>query len=319
MTGRSKAQRDVAAGALVDAVVVSYNSGVHLRSCIEPLAAAEEIRVIVVDNASADGSLETVAGLDLTAIQLRSNGGFAHGCNVGWRAGTSPFVLFLNPDASMQPEAILQLVRVLHERPAAGAAAPNVVNEDGSLAFSLRWFPRLRSTYARALFLHRLFPRARWTDELIRDASFYERGHAVEWASGACLLVRRSALERIGGWDEQFFMYCEDIDLCRRLWASGSEVWYEPSVVCPHLGGASAPPAGLLPILAESRVRYARKHYGSVARVFERLGLGLDALTHLIVAQGGWRVRGGHLKALKALARRGTTGVITATGGSQGS
>ena len=95
------------------------------------------------------------------------------------------------------------------------------IHDDGSLDFSQRLFPRLRSTYAQALFLHRVFPRATWTDELVRDEDAYARRGSPDWVSGACILVRRDALVELGGLDEGFFMYCEDIDLCRRLQVVG--------------------------------------------------------------------------------------------------
>ena len=95
---------------------------------------------------------------------------------------------------------------------------------------------------------------------MIRDPSDYERPHTVEWVSGACFAVRRTVLEQIGGLDESFFHYSEDIDICARIWNAGYEVRYVPDAVAEHEGGASAPRARLLPILAASRIRYAKKH-----------------------------------------------------------
>ena len=122
-----------------------------------------------------------------------------------------------------------------------GIVGPMIRADDGSLDFSQRRFPRLRSTFARALFVHRLLPHAIWTDEMIRDHGLYERARSAEWLSGACLLVRRETLEVLTGWDEGFFLYCEDKDLCKRAWAAGYSVRYEPTAKCVHVGGASAP------------------------------------------------------------------------------
>src|SRR5438128_10471129 len=94
----------------VDVVVVSYNSRYHLRACVEPLARLDDVHVIVVDNASADDSLEVVADLRVTALQRPSNGGFASGVNDGWRLGDAPYVLILNPDATIDPAALNRLV-----------------------------------------------------------------------------------------------------------------------------------------------------------------------------------------------------------------
>jgi len=282
----------------VDVVVVSYNSRDRLRACVEPLAGDPDVQAIVVDNNSSDGSLEALEGLDVTAIQLKTNLGFGHGCNVGWRSGTSPYVLFLNPDARLSSDALKLLVGALTSDKSVAIVGPKILEDDGSLDFSLRRFPRLRSTYARALFLHRIFPRAAWTDEIERRPQDYEVPRTAEWISGACMLVCRAVLEELHGFDEEFFMYCEDKDLCKRAWDACYEVRYEPAAVAMHEGGASTPRAGLLPVLTASQVRYARKHRGGAAVAAERAGLALGGLTHLVVSRGGRARRAGHLRGL---------------------
>jgi N-acetylglucosaminyl-diphospho-decaprenol L-rhamnosyltransferase len=292
--------------AAIDVVVVSYNSRGELRRCVEPLSGLPDVDVVVVDNASTDGSLEAVADLPVATIPLDRNGGFSQGCNAGWRSASSPYVLFLNPDARLDAESLRLLREVLETQPAVGAVAPRILHADGTLEYSQRRFPRLRSTYARALFLHRLFPAASWTDELIRDPEAYAVTGAPDWVSGACVLVRRSVLEQLDGFDEGFFMYCEDIDVCRRLRSAGHELVYEPRAVVSHEGGASAPRASLLPVLAASRIRYAAKHRSAAGALLERFGVALEALTRLVVSRGGWPVRAGHARSLVlAVSHRG--------------
>jgi N-acetylglucosaminyl-diphospho-decaprenol L-rhamnosyltransferase len=288
----------------IDIVVVSYNSRDRLRACVAPLLETPEVNVIVVDNASPDKSLDAVRDLPVQAIQLGANGGFAHGVNAGWRAGSAPFVLLLNPDARIDVGSLETLVRVLEEDPRIGAVAPRILDDEGSLDYSLRRFPRLRSTYARALFLHRLFPTASWTDELIRDHAVYGRRGTPDWVSGACILLRRNALVELDGLDEGFFMYSEDIDLCRRLRTAGYELLYEPAAVVEHEGGASAPRAELLPVLAASRLRYAAKHRSPAGALLERVGVALEAATHVAVSRGGRRARAGHARALRLAVTR---------------
>jgi hypothetical protein len=285
--------------ALVDVVIVSYNSRSKLRGPVDPLLGDEDLHLIVADNASTDRSLEAVAGLPVTAIPLPRNGGFAHGCNAGIAAGSAPYVLLLNPDAKIRPQSVRRLVQELAADEGLGAAAPRIVAEDGSLEYSQRRFPRLRSTYAQALFLHRVFPRADWVDELERDEDAYRQVGSPPWVSGACVLLRRSALDAIGGLDDGFFMYCEDIDLCRRLRDAGYGIRFVPDAVVTHEGGASAPRASLLPVLAASRIRYAHKHRGRTGALLERLGVALGALTHALVSRGGRAVRAGHLRAFR--------------------
>jgi N-acetylglucosaminyl-diphospho-decaprenol L-rhamnosyltransferase len=282
----------------VDVVVVSYNSRAHLHECVAPLAGAPGVNVFVVDSASSDDCLQTISDLPVTTIPLTVNRGFGHGCNVGWRRGEAPLVLFLNPDGILEPDALTRLAGAFDDGPEVGLAAPRIIDADGSLDHSLRQFPRLRTTYAQALFLHRIFPHARWTDEVIRDPRVYEVPGTAEWVSGACMLVRRDVLERLGGFDDDFFLYSEDIDICRRIHDLGFDVRYEPSAVAVHEGGASAPRTELLPVLAASRIIYARKHRSPLFVLGERCGVAIGAVTHMAITRGGWRARHGQLRAL---------------------
>jgi len=282
----------------VDIVVVSYNSSAHLRACVEPLSELPDVRVVVVDNASRDASVETLAGLDLTVLARERNGGFAVGCNEGWRAGSAPYVLFLNPDAALSADSLARLVAVLERDERAGAVVPRIEHSDHSLAYSLRRFPRIRSTFAEALFLHRLLPRASWCSEVVRVEHLYTSSWSPEWASGACLLLRRADLERVGGWDESFFLFGEDVDLCARLRQRGLEVRFEPAAVATHVEGASAPSALTIPLLASARIQYANKHHGRLVAFIYRLGAALNALTHLTFGRGGHAARHAHLRAL---------------------
>jgi N-acetylglucosaminyl-diphospho-decaprenol L-rhamnosyltransferase len=291
--------------ARVDIVVVSYNSRGQLARCIENLHDLTGVQVIVVDNASSDGSADVSAQLGVETVRLNRNGGFGHGCNAGWRRGNSPFVLFLNPDTTIDVPSLSKLVRLLEITPRAGIAAPRIVGEDGSLDYSQRRFPQLASTYGRALFLHRVFPRAPWTDELIREPEFYEHRGSPDWVSGACLLVRRRLLERLDGFDERFFMYCEDIDLCRRVRDEGFDIVFEPESVSVHGGGASAPRSALLPVLAASRIYYSRKHESALHAALEQVGIGLEAMTHSLLTRRGAAARRGHTSALRVAASRG--------------
>jgi GT2 family glycosyltransferase len=289
--------------AAVDVVVVTYNSAEYVRRCVEPLSRLDFVRAIVVDNGSTDGTVALIEDLPVEVIS-QANVGFAGGCNSGWRAGESPYVLFLNPDAQITAESLLALVDVLESRPRAAVVTPRIVGEDGALNYSLRRFPRLRSTYAQALFLHKLAPTASWADEIIRAPEAYERAGTHEWASGACLLVRRSVLEQIAGWDDRYFFYCEDIDLCKRVHDVGFEIHYAPDALATHVGGGSAPRAAMLPHLAASRLRYASTHRSRLGALSERCGIALEAATHMLVSRGGRSARAGHARSLRVAVLR---------------
>ena len=285
----------------VDVVVVAYNSRRTLRDCVQPLADTGWIHTIVVDNASPDRSAEVVADLAVTVASEPENRGFAAGCNAGWRRGSAPYVLFLNPDTRLTPDSVRTLAEALAD-PAVGAAGPMIRDDDGELDYSIRRFPKLRSTWAQAFFVHRLAPPASWVDEGVRDRPRDESAGPADGLSGACLLVRRDVLERLGGFDEGFFMYCEDTDLCRRIWQLGLAVRYEPAAVVEHAGGVSAPRSSLLPVLAASRVRYAARHRGRIGAVTERVGVAVASLTQAAVGRGGSAARRGHFgAAVKAL------------------
>jgi N-acetylglucosaminyl-diphospho-decaprenol L-rhamnosyltransferase len=288
----------------VDVVIVSYNSGDSLRACVTPLAASPGINVVVVDNASPDGALDSIDDIDVDRVQLDRNGGFSHGCNVGWRRGSARFVLFLNPDAIIVPASVTLLQREFESDEGVGIAAPFIRDANGNIDYSQRRYPRLRSTFARALYLHRIIGEASWVDELVRDEDAYRRTASPDWVSGACLMIPRELLMKLDGWDERFFMYCEDIDLCRRVRDLGLDVRFVPEATVVHEGGASAPRPALLPVLAESRVLYARKHRSAAGAVGERLGLALEATTRLAVTQGGGAARRGHARSLAVIAGR---------------
>ena len=284
----------------IDAVVVSYRSEATLRGCIEPLAAIPGVRVTVVDNASPDDGLATIAGLGADLVRSPRNGGFSYGCNLGAARGSAPHLLFLNPDARIHGAALRALVEALDADPAAALVGPRIQEEDGLLAWSQRRFPCRRSTFAQALFLHRLWPLAPWTDELIRDRAAYDRPATPDWVSGACMLVRRDAFEAVGGFDEDFFLYCEDTDLCRRLRDAGHEVRYEPTAEVRHVGGASSGAGETQAIAARSRVRYARKHDGPVGARVQALGVALGEATHALTALMRPASRRGHLAGARA-------------------
>jgi N-acetylglucosaminyl-diphospho-decaprenol L-rhamnosyltransferase len=288
--------------ARVDVVVVSYNSAETLHACLEPLLGRPEIAVTVVDNASTDGSLDAIAGLPVRAIEAGRNGGFAFGCNLGMAAGSAPSVLFLNPDARIEPRDVDRLLAILDAEPDVALVGPRLIDGEGELIPSIRRWQRASSIWAQALFLHRLFPRAGWANEINRLPQAYDHVAYPEWISGACMLGRRPALEAVGGFDESFFLYCEDMDLCARLVAAGRRVRYEPSATVQHIGGHSAPRCGLLAVLADSRIRFARKHSSRRWAALQRAGIAVDAATHSLVGLRRPGYARGHAAALAVAA-----------------
>jgi N-acetylglucosaminyl-diphospho-decaprenol L-rhamnosyltransferase len=296
--------------ARLDVVVVSFNSRGELRRCVAPLTGHPDVRLTVVDNASNDGSLDELDGFGVDTVALSENRGFAAGCNVGWSRGSAPYVLFLNPDAQISVESLRRLADVLDDR-SIGAAGPRIVNEAGHLDYSQRRFLSIGETFAHAFFLHRIFPNAAWADGTVREAAAYARPADSDWLSGACLLVRREALDALGGFDEGFFMYCEDMDLCLRIRRLGLRVRYEPRAVAVHIGGASAPHSAMLPVLTASRLRYIRKNTTGPRAAVGGVGVAIGIVSHLIGARGGFAARAGYARALGVVLRTGMSRVPT--------
>ncbi len=298
MTGRDPEGRSSRTDAVVDVIVVTHNSAGRVGSALEELVEAQGLNVIVVDNGSTDETRETVEALGIRVI-AQDNRGFAHGCNRGWRAGLAPAVMFLNPDARISPTHIRLLASALDD-PTVGIVGPLIL-EGERIAYSQRRFPRVPSTFGQALFASRLLPRRAWVDEVVRDERKYAEPRDVEWLSGACLLVRRSLLVAVGGWDESYFLYSEDTQLCKAAWNVGMRVRFEPGAAAHHVGGESAPRARLLESLACSRMTYAAKNMHPPLAVVHRIGIGLEAATHALVCRGGMKQRRGHLRALRAV------------------
>jgi N-acetylglucosaminyl-diphospho-decaprenol L-rhamnosyltransferase len=290
--------------ARVDVVVVSYNSGATLRRCVGELAGADGLTVTVVDNASPEDPLGEIVDLDVRIIRSDRNGGFSYGCNRGVAAGDAPYVLLLNPDARVTPASVETLAAVLDRDSATAVVSPLLLEPDGAVAMSQRRFPTVLQVLAQALFLHHVLPRL---DERVRDPAAYRRASEPDWVSGACMLIRRSALAAVGGMDERYFLYSEDTDVCRSLRDAGHSIRFEPAATAEHIGGASGSRAALRPVLAESRVLYARKHHRRPVAAAQAAGVALGELTHAIAnCMRPERARG-HLSALAALLRRSRT------------
>jgi N-acetylglucosaminyl-diphospho-decaprenol L-rhamnosyltransferase len=274
--------------ARVDVVVVTYNSADHIRACVAPLCAHPEIAVTVVDNDSADQTLERIADLDLAAIPRHDNRGFGFAC----------IVVFLNPDSRAEPESIVAMADRLEEAGHAAILGPQIVDDVGVVQLSQRRFPSLGTSLASALFVPRIWPTTRLSTD-IADPPAYSASGSPDWVSGACLAIRRDVLESTGGFDERFFMYYEDMDLCRRVRDQAYEVRYDPSIQVMHVGGASAPRARLIPVMTESKLLYTKKHSARLSAQLDRCLTALHALTHLALTTQGAEGRRGYLRALR--------------------
>ncbi|MBI4886425.1 MAG: glycosyltransferase family 2 protein [Acidobacteria bacterium] len=233
----------------VSVVLVNYNAGPELRRALGSVAAelaGHAWEAVVVDNASSDGSGAVVSEFAPHARLLRNNGnvGFARGVNQGLAATSGRFVLIMNPDCRLVAGAFEALHAELDRSPGCAIAGPRILDPDGTVQGSARGDPDMfTGLFGRTTLLRRLLPGLRVSRRnVLSDADIGPGGGSitVDWVSGACMLARRGALEDVSGFDERYFLYWEDADLCRRLRARGYEVRYVPGATAIHRVGQSS-------------------------------------------------------------------------------
>lgn len=246
-------------------IIVNWNTRDLLAQCLKSILAAthqSSLDVWVVDNASRDDSLAMVRTQfpNVHVLANHQNVGFSSANNQAIKTSASPYVLFLNSDTMVQPHALKEIVAFMHSTPRAGIVGANVINPDGSPQRCFGKFPTLLSESIYAWGLDTRLPIER---QVVLD------GHAVEtdWVLGAALAARRDALVQVGGFDEAYFMYSEEVDLCYRVKQAGWRNFILPSAHVVHFGGESTRqmPAAMKAELFRSKVRYFRKHRGALA------------------------------------------------------
>lgn len=232
----------------VAAVLVNYNAGNELRLALQSIADELQGRpweAIVVDNASIDGSgaIAEQFAPQVRLLRNTENVGFGRGVNQGVAASTAPLILIMNPDCRLLPGALGVLGAELVGHPECAIVGPRILSPDGSVQGSARGDPdMLTGVFGRASTLRRLLPwlpvsKRNVVDETVGGA---KGSVVVDWVSGACMLARRSALARVGGFDERYFLYWEDADLCRRLRRDGFHIRYLPAATAVHRVGHSS-------------------------------------------------------------------------------
>jgi hypothetical protein len=224
----------------VSAVVVSFNSQAHLEKCLVSVLDLVD-DVVVVDSRSSDGSAELVRTSFPSArvIELDANRGFGFAMNAGVAATEADYLLLLNPDTWAREGAVSNLVECLEADPRIAVVGPRLANPDGSPQPSVRGYPtpwRLATEY---FFLRWLAPRSRLLNSFYGAGFDHRSSRSVEFLVGAVLLVRRSAFDEVGGFDPDFFMFNEEVDLCYRLTHTGWRVSFCPNGEFVHVGGAS--------------------------------------------------------------------------------
>ena len=255
----------------VSIVIVNYEAGPYLARCLASLPAGSAAFVwdaVVVDNASTDGSERAADGRagNIRLIRAERNLGFAVAANLGVRATAAPYVLLLNPDARLTPGCLGPLVDDLERHPDCAVVAPLVVNEDGTPQGNARGDPTMMTgLFGRTSLMRRLVPRFPAVTRNVVPADASGDGSLeVDWVSGACCLVRRQAFEDVDGFDEGYFLYWEDADLCRRIRRKGGRIRFRPDPAAPVVHAVGRSSAGVsaqaLSAFHDSAYRYYATH-----------------------------------------------------------
>ena len=268
----------------ISAVVVNYNAGPELVRTLQSLSndlAGRTWEAIVVDNASTDGSerLAEAFAPHVRILRNATNVGFARGVNQGIAATGAPLVLLINPDCRLDPGATRVLQDQLEAHESCAIVGPRILDPDGAVQGSARGDPdMLTGIFGRTGRLREWLPflpaarRNVVTDQAMSNGS---PSVVVDWLSGACMLVRRTAFDAVGGFDEGYFLYWEDADLCRRLRTRGYHVRYVPGATAVHSVGQSSrtAPAASVRAFHQSAYRYYCTHVakGPVKRAFARV------------------------------------------------
>lgn len=272
----------------ISILIVSFNTREYLSQCLASIPRAAEsltVETIVVDNGSTDGT-QTMLIEQFSHVQLmqsQANLGFGKANNVGARIAKARALLLLNSDCELQTGALTRMLGALDRDPSLGGVLCRLLNPDGSLqpsvhsAFPGLWgllgdlffLPSLRFAIYRNSALHPLLLR--------RTIRIHSRAHSVAWGGGACFLIRRDVFDQVGGFDERFFMYCEDMDLCKRIGEEGYGLLFLPDATAIHHWGKSTAkqPALMLREAYRSKLYYFRKHQpGWRSTVARRIAMG---------------------------------------------
>lgn len=269
--------------------IVSHNSKDELAACLESVFTStglESFEVIVADNASTDGTVPMLAERfpRVRVVASPENLGFGRASNLCWPEAKSSLVLFLNSDTLIPDRALDRLVELARKRPEAGAIGPRILFPGGEIQMSWGAMPGIASELLQKLWNAAYAGGKGPLRGAVRRR--YSRERYVDWVSGACLLTRRDTLETVEGFDETFFLYSEDVDLCARIRATGARVLFTPEVEVVHLLGRSA---------AKDRERVLYESHRSRLYFYEKHHRGLEVL----LLKGYMALKAGLLRVLR--------------------
>lgn len=271
-------------------IIVTWNSRADIAKCLQSLAAfctGIAVEIIVFDNASTDGTADFVTA-HFPQVRLLSspvNTGFARGNNLAAQAASGRYLLFLNPDTWVNTDLAAALTQFLNAHPQVGACAPRFLNPDGSLQRgAIRTLPTLATLFYDLSGMARLFPHSRRFGSYLMTWWDHNDSREVEQPAGACLAIRREVFAQVGGFDEGYFMYYEDVELCRAILAAGWKIYFLHDSSVYHVGGQStsqAVPQNFSEFY-RSQYRYFHRGHGRPAVWLAKLLVGMAELGKLL-------------------------------------
>lgn len=263
---------------MISVIIVNWNGGDIIMRCIEPLANKKDLELIVVDNASTDGSIDNLKKCNysnLHIIQNNKNLGFGRACNIGAKNASGEIILFLNPDAIISYDVLLRLGNICKQNSPC-IISPMVYEGNYGTARTAAYFP----TITRKLFggfASKIADTYHWNvpSSLLMSypTSHYKDKElvAVDWVIGACMMMKREVFFKLGGFDEKIFLYAEETDLCRRAWQSAISCYVVPSLRVNHIGGGLAGRTltkRTAYLRVQSEYYYFEKHHGKLYAIF---------------------------------------------------
>jgi N-acetylglucosaminyl-diphospho-decaprenol L-rhamnosyltransferase len=285
-------------------ILVSHNSKRWLDAALTTLferAGGIDLDAVVVDNGE-DGSAAYVEERFPAVRTIRcENRGFGHANNRGLETADARYVLFLNPDTELLSGTLAELIAALDRRPELGLAGVRQVDSHGSLTPSIRRFPSTANMLAEALWVERVPGLRLWLGERELDPRQYSRETVCDWTSGSFMIARREALAASGGFDERFFLFSEETDLCWRIKQAGWEIAHLPELTIRHYEHEGGLGAQLEAQAAYARLQFARKHFSRPGSYRGAMALRYSLRVGLCSLRGDRR-RGQRLAARQALA-----------------
>lgn len=287
--------------------IVSWNVRDLLRNCLRSISLqttglVQETEIIVVDNASSDGTAEMLHGEfpDVRVIANSENVGFTRGNNQAFAVARGRYFFLLNPDTELRPNALANLIAYTDAHPRIGILGPQLYYGDGSLQSSRRRFPTLATAFLESTKLQQWFPHSSVLTRYYMLDTRDDETQEVDWVNGSAMFVRRELYEQIGGFDEGFFMYSEELDWCYRAKQAGWQIVYLPTAQVTHWEAKSSDQAAALRDIYfhSSKVRFFRKYRGAFVAEILRAFLLLTFVYQMIEEGSKWLL--GHKRALRA-------------------